>query len=157
MNPGQEPMFRDVLRLLEVLGLHSKVGAGPIDKNRLGVPTQMKASRMTLKRKQEYNRKMHLTVESIRAIILLILSRERDKAPIVAEALTPSPVGPGPTRGLLATDLVILNHGQVTWTTPEQTPPLLTTTPHQRSWSRTHGKSVMSLSLSATEDSSCRG
>ncbi|GFX44456.1 uncharacterized protein TNCV_1394771 [Trichonephila clavipes] len=36
------------------------------------------------------------------------------------------------TRGLLATDHVILNHGQVTWTTPELAPPLLTTTPHQR-------------------------
>ncbi|GFX29591.1 uncharacterized protein TNCV_4776631 [Trichonephila clavipes] len=34
-------------------------------------------------------------------------------------------------RGLLATDHVILNHGQVTWTTPELAPPLLTT-PHQR-------------------------
>ncbi|GFY18602.1 transposable element Tcb2 transposase [Trichonephila clavipes] len=33
------------------------------------------------------------------------------------------------TRGLLATDQVILNHGQVTWTTPEMAPPLLTTTP----------------------------
>ncbi|GFW39436.1 uncharacterized protein LOC103521977 [Trichonephila clavipes] len=29
-------------------------------------------------------------------------------------------------------DYVILNHGQVTWTTPELAPPLLTTTPHQR-------------------------
>ncbi|GFV45628.1 uncharacterized protein TNCV_326201 [Trichonephila clavipes] len=38
----------------------------------------------------------------------------------------------GTTRGLLATDHVILNHGQVTWTTPELAPPLLTTTPHQR-------------------------
>ncbi|GFV57784.1 uncharacterized protein TNCV_1565921 [Trichonephila clavipes] len=38
----------------------------------------------------------------------------------------------GSTRGLLETDHVILNHGQVTWTTPELTPPLLTTTPHQR-------------------------
>ncbi|GFY24807.1 uncharacterized protein TNCV_2689981 [Trichonephila clavipes] len=36
------------------------------------------------------------------------------------------------TRGLLATDHVILNYGQVTWTTPELAPPLLTTTPHQR-------------------------
>ncbi|GFU72911.1 uncharacterized protein TNCV_2395391 [Trichonephila clavipes] len=36
------------------------------------------------------------------------------------------------TRGLLVTDHVILNHGQVTWTTPELGPPLLTTTPHQR-------------------------
>ncbi|GFX09714.1 uncharacterized protein TNCV_653131 [Trichonephila clavipes] len=35
-------------------------------------------------------------------------------------------------RGLLATDHVILNHGQVTWTTHELAPPLLTTTPHQR-------------------------
>ncbi|GFW51348.1 hypothetical protein TNCV_3254771 [Trichonephila clavipes] len=33
------------------------------------------------------------------------------------------------TRGLLGTDHVILNHGQVTWTTPELAPPLLTTTP----------------------------
>ncbi|GFW94912.1 uncharacterized protein TNCV_3397911 [Trichonephila clavipes] len=29
-------------------------------------------------------------------------------------------------------DHVILNHFQVTWTTPELAPPLLTTTPHQR-------------------------
>ncbi|GFW74949.1 uncharacterized protein TNCV_2678171 [Trichonephila clavipes] len=36
----------------------------------------------------------------------------------------------GATRGLLATDHVILNHGQVTWTTSELAPPLLTTTPH---------------------------
>ncbi|GFS56950.1 uncharacterized protein TNCV_2661341 [Trichonephila clavipes] len=35
------------------------------------------------------------------------------------------------TRGLLATDHVILNRGQVTWMTPELAPPLLTTTPHQ--------------------------
>ncbi|GFU83701.1 uncharacterized protein TNCV_522951 [Trichonephila clavipes] len=40
--------------------------------------------------------------------------------------------GNSATRGLLATDHVILNHGQVTWTTPELAPPLLTTTPHQR-------------------------
>ncbi|GFW87886.1 uncharacterized protein TNCV_1359901 [Trichonephila clavipes] len=37
-----------------------------------------------------------------------------------------------PARGLLATDHVILNHGQVTWTTPDLASPLLTTTPHQR-------------------------
>ncbi|GFS88834.1 uncharacterized protein TNCV_1000441 [Trichonephila clavipes] len=36
------------------------------------------------------------------------------------------------TLWLLATDHVILNHGQVTWTTPEMAPPLLTTTPDQR-------------------------
>ncbi|GFV93532.1 uncharacterized protein TNCV_1988451 [Trichonephila clavipes] len=35
------------------------------------------------------------------------------------------------TRGLLVTDHVISNHGQVTWTTPEEAPPLLTTTSHQ--------------------------
>ncbi|GFW92297.1 uncharacterized protein TNCV_3541831 [Trichonephila clavipes] len=35
-------------------------------------------------------------------------------------------------RGLLATDHVILNYGQVTWTIPELSSPLLTTTPHQR-------------------------
>ncbi|GFW32296.1 uncharacterized protein TNCV_674551 [Trichonephila clavipes] len=35
-------------------------------------------------------------------------------------------------RGLLATDHVILNYGQVTWMTPELPPPLLTTTPQQR-------------------------
>ncbi|GFX06134.1 uncharacterized protein TNCV_641811 [Trichonephila clavipes] len=29
-------------------------------------------------------------------------------------------------------DNVILNHGQVTWTTPELAPPLLTTTPQKR-------------------------
>ncbi|GFX01394.1 hypothetical protein TNCV_4736351 [Trichonephila clavipes] len=32
-------------------------------------------------------------------------------------------VKPTATRGLLATDHVILNHGQVTWTTPEVAPP----------------------------------
>ncbi|GFW01653.1 hypothetical protein TNCV_4085681 [Trichonephila clavipes] len=37
-----------------------------------------------------------------------------------------------PTRGLLAMDHVILNHGQVMWTTPELAPPLLTTTPTGR-------------------------
>ncbi|GFW97745.1 transposable element Tc3 transposase [Trichonephila clavipes] len=37
------------------------------------------------------------------------------------------------TRGLLATDHVILNHGQVTWTTPELAPPSPNYhTPHQR-------------------------
>ncbi|GFX89076.1 uncharacterized protein TNCV_2853751 [Trichonephila clavipes] len=35
------------------------------------------------------------------------------------------------TREFLATDLVILNHGQVTRTTPEMPPPLLTTSPFQ--------------------------
>ncbi|GFW63114.1 uncharacterized protein TNCV_4454621 [Trichonephila clavipes] len=42
------------------------------------------------------------------------------------------PVDVESTRGLLVTDHVILNHGQVTWTTPELAPPLLTTTPQQR-------------------------
>ncbi|GFX85058.1 uncharacterized protein TNCV_4998871 [Trichonephila clavipes] len=39
---------------------------------------------------------------------------------------------PTATSGLLAMDYIILNHGQVTWMTPELAPPLLTTTPHQR-------------------------
>ncbi|GFT13964.1 hypothetical protein TNCV_2615961 [Trichonephila clavipes] len=62
-------------------------------------------------------------------MILPRLSRERDETPIVAEALVPDPVGSclktslcQATRGLLATDHVILNHGQVTWTTPELAP-----------------------------------
>ncbi|GFS76387.1 uncharacterized protein TNCV_1620291 [Trichonephila clavipes] len=38
----------------------------------------------------------------------------------------------GATRGLLATDLVIMNNGQVTRMAPELPPPLLTSTPHQR-------------------------
>ncbi|GFU85013.1 uncharacterized protein TNCV_1552771 [Trichonephila clavipes] len=36
------------------------------------------------------------------------------------------------TRGLLATDIVILKNGQVMRMTPELTPPLLTTRLHQR-------------------------
>ncbi|GFY07432.1 uncharacterized protein TNCV_5086171 [Trichonephila clavipes] len=36
------------------------------------------------------------------------------------------------TRGLLATDHVILNHGQVTWTTPELAPPSPNYHTHQR-------------------------
>ncbi|GFU57015.1 uncharacterized protein TNCV_1778891 [Trichonephila clavipes] len=36
------------------------------------------------------------------------------------------------TRGLFATNLVILSNDQVTWTAPELAPLLLTTTPHQR-------------------------
>ncbi|GFU98916.1 hypothetical protein TNCV_3381621 [Trichonephila clavipes] len=36
---------------------------------------------------------------------------------------------PAPERGFLATDVIILNQGQVTRTTPELALPLLTTTP----------------------------
>ncbi|GFT55807.1 uncharacterized protein TNCV_4521981 [Trichonephila clavipes] len=36
------------------------------------------------------------------------------------------------TRGLLVKDHVILNHGQKTWTAPEQALPLQIATPHQR-------------------------
>ncbi|GFV35770.1 uncharacterized protein TNCV_913601 [Trichonephila clavipes] len=39
---------------------------------------------------------------------------------------------PQTTRGFLVTDYEILNHGQVTRTTPELAIPLLTTTPHLR-------------------------
>ncbi|GFT83568.1 uncharacterized protein TNCV_4866301 [Trichonephila clavipes] len=49
----------------------------------------------------------------------------------VCPALEP-PLARLTTRGRLATDHVILKHGQVTWTTPELAPPLLTTKPHQR-------------------------
>ncbi|GFW50244.1 hypothetical protein TNCV_4696621 [Trichonephila clavipes] len=65
------------------------------------------------------------------------------------------------TRGVLAMHLVILNHGQVTRTTPELAPPLLTTTPtfellvdltciaplyggSSAVWARTHGTPVTS-------------
>ncbi|GFS93806.1 uncharacterized protein TNCV_5052831 [Trichonephila clavipes] len=41
-------------------------------------------------------------------------------------------INPISTQGLLATDHLILNHGQVTWTTPELAPHFLTTTPHPR-------------------------
>ncbi|GFX29313.1 uncharacterized protein TNCV_3218471 [Trichonephila clavipes] len=46
----------------------------------------------------EYNRKQHLPVGIIRIMILLRLSRERDEATIVAEALGPG----GPYRLLMA-------------------------------------------------------
>ncbi|GFS84492.1 uncharacterized protein TNCV_4606721 [Trichonephila clavipes] len=45
---------------------------------------------------------------------------------------SPVPLKTRSTRWFLATDHVILNQGQVTWTTPELAPPLLTTTPHHR-------------------------
>ncbi|GFX83823.1 hypothetical protein TNCV_350871 [Trichonephila clavipes] len=62
------------------------------------------------------------------------------------------------TRGLLATDLVILNHGQVTRTTPKLEPPLLSSTSMEDVWASTdlrgcgspvvkvsnHGRHVMS-------------
>ncbi|GFS95211.1 uncharacterized protein TNCV_2705481 [Trichonephila clavipes] len=53
---------------------------------------------------------------------------------ILAQATLDNYMQPSDERytRLLATDHVILNHGQVTWTTPELAPPLLTTTPHQR-------------------------
>ncbi|GFT77021.1 hypothetical protein TNCV_1099171 [Trichonephila clavipes] len=41
------------------------------------------------------------------------------------------PLSKAATRRLLATDIVILNHSQVTRTTPELAPPLLTSTPYQ--------------------------
>ncbi|GFV62990.1 uncharacterized protein TNCV_3177831 [Trichonephila clavipes] len=69
---------------------------------------------------------------------MILLSRERNEAsPHRGGGPGKGSVGPWlktslTTRGLLAMDHVILNHGQVTWTTPELAPPLLTTTPHQR-------------------------
>ncbi|GFV34329.1 uncharacterized protein TNCV_4023441 [Trichonephila clavipes] len=71
-------------------------------------------------------------VEIIRILILLRPSRKPEEVPIAAKVMGPGPVDPCPTRGLLATDHVNLNHSQVTWTTPELATPLQTTTPHQR-------------------------
>ncbi|GFT79009.1 uncharacterized protein TNCV_3093871 [Trichonephila clavipes] len=51
---------------------------------------------------------------------------DQDVYPIVPHTITPT------AGGLLVKDHVILNHGQVTWTTPELAPPLLTPTPYQR-------------------------
>ncbi|GFV85981.1 hypothetical protein TNCV_203611 [Trichonephila clavipes] len=60
-------------------------------------------------------------------------------------------------------DHVILNHGQVTWTTPELARPLLTITPYQRDdWARTRDKASHDLDHSTTasyiaaEDPPCR-
>ncbi|GFW71751.1 uncharacterized protein TNCV_219651 [Trichonephila clavipes] len=67
-------------------------------------------------------------------LLCLVLLKENDLPPCkwamarILEVI----YGTDATRGLLATDHVILNHGQVTWTTPELAPHLLTTTPHQR-------------------------
>ncbi|GFX72615.1 uncharacterized protein TNCV_4062111 [Trichonephila clavipes] len=47
------------------------------------------------------------------------------------------------TRALWATDHVILNYGQVTSTTPELAPPLLTTTPHQWEDVRALGRFIL--------------
>ncbi|GFW43213.1 transposable element Tcb2 transposase [Trichonephila clavipes] len=64
-----------------------------------------------------------------------VLNSRRAASPLVwlveEEERLESPGHPQATRGLLATDHVILNHGQVTWTTLELAPPLLTTTLHQ--------------------------
>ncbi|GFX51650.1 hypothetical protein TNCV_5013531 [Trichonephila clavipes] len=43
----------------------------------------------------------------------------------------PSSASRQTTRGLLETDLIILNHGQLTRTTPELAPSLLTTIPYR--------------------------
>ncbi|GFY28248.1 hypothetical protein TNCV_4395821 [Trichonephila clavipes] len=58
---------------------------------------------------------------------------------------------------------VILNHGQVTWTTPELAPPLQTTTPHQREDVSApvkvsdRGWPCHEFEPSTTEDPPCRG
>ncbi|GFU47535.1 hypothetical protein TNCV_2000381 [Trichonephila clavipes] len=50
-----------------------------------------------------------------RSVICMVLNaRDNDRRKNVSLS---------PTRGLLATDHVILNHGEVTWTTPELAPP----------------------------------
>ncbi|GFX55530.1 hypothetical protein TNCV_268181 [Trichonephila clavipes] len=79
---------RNVLRLLEALGPYTN----PVDTSS-EIPSFL----------GEYNRKKQLTVEIIR-IILVKLSRERDEAPIVAEALGPGIVGPCLKMSLSATE-----------------------------------------------------
>ncbi|GFW31597.1 hypothetical protein TNCV_4420301 [Trichonephila clavipes] len=64
--------------------------------------------------------------------VILMDEVESDQAREEPEEIMDINHDSGTTRGLLATDHVILNHCQVTWMTPELTPPLLTTTPHQR-------------------------
>ncbi|GFV06614.1 hypothetical protein TNCV_2949361 [Trichonephila clavipes] len=69
------------------------------------------------------------------------------------------------TRWLLVTERVILNHGQVTWTTPDLESPLLTTTPLSPTWCG-HGSRVVCVSdrgwschefePSTTKDPPCR-
>ncbi|GFU55699.1 uncharacterized protein TNCV_1650031 [Trichonephila clavipes] len=44
------------------------------------------------------------------------------ESPPTWTGVEPVTLGAEATRGLLATDHVILNHGQVTWTTPELAP-----------------------------------
>ncbi|GFW53963.1 hypothetical protein TNCV_1086801 [Trichonephila clavipes] len=71
----------------------------------------------------------------------------------------------GATRGLLATDHVILNHGQVTRTTPELAPNLLTTTPDQRTFELStdltciaplHEKAPFAIVLQSSRVNTCR-
>ncbi|GFT70338.1 PDZ domain-containing protein [Trichonephila clavipes] len=71
------------------------------------------------------------------------------------------------TRGLLATDLVIFSHSQVTWPTPALAPALHTSTLRQRediesrlakwSWLPSRRWFVMNSNPCATEDPLCRG
>ncbi|GFT77097.1 uncharacterized protein TNCV_1099691 [Trichonephila clavipes] len=84
---------------------------------------------------QESLHQVHLTFprNSLTHQALLFIQLSQGNAPAVQKMSRRSKERAGTaTRGLLATDHVILNHGQVTWTTPELAPPLLTTTPHQR-------------------------
>ncbi|GFX28132.1 uncharacterized protein TNCV_424591 [Trichonephila clavipes] len=63
---------------------------------------------------------------------MLLIARPDQKATKAEISSSYYSSDPNATRELLVTDHVILNHGQVTWTTPELAPPLLTTSPHQR-------------------------
>ncbi|GFT47089.1 protein phosphatase PHLPP-like protein [Trichonephila clavipes] len=77
------------------------------------------------------DKRLHFLYKTSRTLLLLAPRLTTDAIDMVNQAsenillcLT--------TRGLLATDHVILSPGQVTWTTPELAPPVLTLTPHQR-------------------------
>ncbi|GFT91134.1 hypothetical protein TNCV_4043811 [Trichonephila clavipes] len=76
------------------------------------------------------------TLNSRRAASLLMRLVEGEERPLLNRGGATPAVAPSQnwcetepnrtvssTRGLLATDHVILNHGQVTWTTPELAPP----------------------------------
>ncbi|GFY16513.1 uncharacterized protein TNCV_735421 [Trichonephila clavipes] len=129
----------DVLRLLATLGFYAMVdpglllNGGPLSKWTFGtskkVEHHLPQCVITVLLYPEYE-------PDVTRVPGVQTSLDRDVLRLLATLGFYTMVDPGlllnATRVLLATDLVILNHGQVTWTTPELAPPLLTTTPHQR-------------------------
>ncbi|GFT39355.1 uncharacterized protein TNCV_2422631 [Trichonephila clavipes] len=100
---------------------------------------EMDSSFVTVFMELSSSRELHFDYVTYKCNILLLFSFDSPGAlfsqgcvQIEGEIILPSIVlDVMATRRLLATDHVILNHGQVTWTTPELARPLLTTTPHQ--------------------------